>query len=496
MIKKILNALEYLFVISSLILYTGGILNVVALGGVSEGDANYTQATADADGFIIAKILYPLTYALALFFLIRVTKRFDRIPGIFLKNPYNLLLVLLTLASVVWSELPEFTLARSIALAGTTVFGIYLANRYTVKELLVLFSHAFFAIALLSILFAIVLPDYGIMGAIHAGAWRGIYAHKNQLGRLMVLAAIIFIIQPKRGSKKMLSLPSAGMVRFEANRPLEIESNGVLFNFIGLSLSIFLMVMTKSSGAIANFAILAVVLATFKISQLNSHQKFFAILGSIASAGIIAVLVVPNPELLFASIGKSSDLTGRGDLWNILLDMVSKSPLVGFGYGVFWLKYRTVLGLENGGWAAPDAHNGFLDLTLSVGVLGLALFALGYLYSFFTALARFRYTRNDEDLCPPVLLAYVVVSNMSETGLFAYNDIFWLLYITVSYVAIVRGAKPILALPGASGKPVYALPPAKDDGQKYLSPGQDPTTFEVSGEGANSRRETLSRTPH
>jgi exopolysaccharide production protein ExoQ len=417
-IRKILCLIEHLFVVSSLFLYTGGIFNVINIGCMSEGDLNYDRAIADTDKFILEKVWYLLTYAIGLLLLLRVAKRFDRIPTILLQNPYNLLLIGLTLLSILWSEIPALTSARSFALLGTTLFGVYLANRYTVNELVVLLGHTFFAIILLSILFVFVLPDCGIMGSTHAGAWRGIYAHKNHLGRLMVLAAIIFIIQPKR--------------KFEANRPLEIQGNSVLINLIGLNLSIVLMVMSKSSGAIANLAILSIVLAVFKINQLNPPQRFFAISGSIAASGIVGTLVIPNPEVLFASINRSSDLSGRGDLWNILFDMIWQNPILGFGYGVFWPRYGKLLTSQNG-WFAPDAHNGFLDLALSVGLLGLTLFTLSYLHSFLTALQRFRRTPNDEDLCQLVLFAYIVFTNMSESGLFAYNNIFWLLYITISH---------------------------------------------------------------
>jgi exopolysaccharide production protein ExoQ len=432
-IGKILSLIEYLFVVSSLFLYTGGIFSLIGIGCVSEGDLNYDEAIADPEGFIIVKILYPLTYALGLFFLLRASKRFDRISGIFLQNPFNLLLVGLALLSFLWSELPVLSISRSFALAGTTLLGVYLASRYTVNELVILLGHAFFAIILLSIIFVVFLPNCGIMGSIHAGSWRGIYSHKNHLGRLMVMGEIIFTIQPKRGSGKILNLLSMPTSKFETDSPLEIKGNNVSLNFIGLNLSIVLIIMSKSSGAITSLAILSIVLAVFKISQLNPPQRFCATLGSMATAGIVGILTIPNPEVLFSSVGKSSDLSGRGDLWNILFDTIWQSPIVGFGYGVFWPRYGKLISSQNAGWNAPDAHNGFLDLTLSVGLLGLALFVFGYLSSFLTALQRFRHTLDDEDFCQLVLLAYIVVTNMSETGLFAYNNIFWLLYIAVSH---------------------------------------------------------------
>jgi exopolysaccharide production protein ExoQ len=476
MVKKIIDFLEYVFGISLIILYTGGILNLVGIGGASEGDANYVQATQDVDGFVVPKILYLLSYFLALVFLVRFYQRLDRLPALLLKNPFTFLLAGLAVVSAAWSELPDMTISRSIALFGTTIVGVYLASRYTFRELMILFAQAFLVIIFLSLVFIVAIPDYGMMGGIHAGSWRGIYSHKNLFGRLMCLAAVIFILQPRnRPRDGMLGLPSSAMVRYDRTLISEIKGNNILLTWLGLALSVCMLALSRSSGAIVNFGLMLVAIFAFKTIQLESNRKFFAILGGLAFLGILGAIVAPDPEILFASIGKSSDLTGRGDLWNLLIDTIWRNPLIGYGYGVFWLKYRAALGSENGGWSAPDAHNGFLDLALGVGLLGLGLFAISYALSFSTAWARFTRSRDDEDLCLPVLLVYILVSNLSESGLFAYNDIFWLLFTVVSYAAIARGRKPVLALPPVTTlQPQYALPPARDN-SRYLNPVQDGT---------------------
>lgn len=123
--------------------------------------------------------------------------------------------------------------------------------------------------------------------------------------------------------------------------------------------------------------------------------------------------------------------------------------MLGFGYGVFWEKYGAIVALE-AGWNVPDAHNGFLDLSLSIGLLGLALFAISYINTFTTGFARFCDRQSDEEIYPLILLIYIFISNISETGLFTYNNIYWLLYVTVSYSVIASGKKNIVGLPKSS----------------------------------------------
>jgi O-antigen ligase len=506
-IKKILGFAEYLFAIVSLILYTGGVLNVVLAGGASEGDINYTQAT-DTDNFAIVKILYPLTYVIALLLLTRVMKKTPKLSEIFFRNPYILLVVGFAVLSVSWSELPEITISRSIALVGTTIFGIYLANRYTPKEQIVLLGHTFLAIVLLSIAFAVALPQYGIMGAIHAGAWRGIYSHKNDLGRLMALSAVIFLMQPRSSGSNIAEEFQSNFINsrkhskrrkftaygFEGGKKPNLLW-GIGRNlpiYFGFLMSVLLLLLARSSGAIVNLIVMMTVLIVFKITKLTSNQRFFTILALLLTIASVAVFVIPDPEVLFASMGKSSDLSGRSDLWDILFDMLSKTPLLGFGYAAFWEKYKEVLAPYNGGWAAPDAHNGYLDMALSVGFIGLFLFGISYLYTLNKGLERFRYSKTNEELWPLMLLAYVTMTNFSETGLFAYNNIFWLLYVMVGYTVISLTKKTIPALPPSRLKPpILALPEARRQERAYLAASQQRKNFNALPPARSSDRKAL-----
>jgi exopolysaccharide production protein ExoQ len=449
MIKKRIISLEhaeYIFVMFSLILYTEGIFHLFAIGGVSEGDAGASLAVNDSDKFLFAKILYPLTYIVAIFLLPKAIGKISQIFAILLKNISILLLLSLAIISTTWSELPEMTISRVVALIGTTIFGIYLANRYTLKEQIVLLGHTFFVIALLSIVFAVALPQYGIMGGIHDGAWRGIYCHKNQFGRLMTLSTIVFLMQPKQEAKKLRSLSRKKSQAQASLRMRRMNLFQTLFKYLGLILSLALLVLSRSSGAIVNLTILTVLLAIFKIGRLRYDRKFIAIIGGIVTLSILVTIFAPNPEAIFTTMGKSSDLTGRGDLWTILIDMLWKNTLFGFGYGAFWAKYGSVVALD-AGWAAPDAHNGFIDLTLSVGLVGLGLFALGYFYTLFKCLARFFDRHNDEQLYQSIVLVFIAISNFSETGLFTCNHIFWLLYVTISFSNIPQVEATKLLLP-------------------------------------------------
>ena len=123
--KKLLLFTEEAFTVVSLLLYSGGPLTVILSGGASEGDDSEETNTS----LILA--LFFLNYLVTLFLLIL---RWKKVMQVMKKEKIIFLLVGIAVFSFVWSSLPKKTLTRGIAIVGTSLFGLYLASRYTIKE--------------------------------------------------------------------------------------------------------------------------------------------------------------------------------------------------------------------------------------------------------------------------------------------------------------------------------------------------------------------------
>lgn len=113
---KLLNALEKSFVVASLILFTGAVVALLRQGSGTTPDIIESDTVLQTAFFGI--------YAVTAFLLLLRWKRFTRV---FARDKLLLLLIVLALVSVLWSADPEVTLRRSVALVGTTMFGVYLA---------------------------------------------------------------------------------------------------------------------------------------------------------------------------------------------------------------------------------------------------------------------------------------------------------------------------------------------------------------------------------
>jgi O-antigen ligase len=302
------------------------------------------------------------------------------------------------------------TITRSIGIAGTTLFGIYLATRYSLKQQLQLLGWMLGIAIVLSLLFIVALPKYGIMAGIHAGAWRGIWTHKNGLGKVMVLSIIVFLLLA-----------------------IDTKRNRLVMWF-GFSLSIILLLSSRSSSSLFNFVIVIAVLIVLQTLRWRYELMIPALIAIAIVSGTFYVGFTAHADALLGSVGKDTTLTGRADLWPLVLDMIWKRPWLGYGFGAFWLGWdsESAYVWYGSGWQPPDAHNGFLDLWLHLGLLGLSIYCLGFATSLVRGITWARLCKTAEGLWPVTYMTCLFLINLTESSLMTANNIFFVLYIAVA----------------------------------------------------------------
>ncbi|NEO23269.1 O-antigen ligase [Moorena sp. SIO4A5] len=404
--RKLLAFFEPIFTTVSLVLYSGGVLTVILSGGRSEGDVIQEFDSS------LSRLLFVLIYLVTFFLL---TLRWKKVLYVLSKDRWLNLLVGIAVVSIFWSSEPTTTINRAVALIGTTLFGVYLASRYTIKEQLEMLGWAFGVAVLLSFMFIVALPKYGIMGGVHAGTWRGIYVHKNVLGKVMVPSAVVFLLLAIRGKK-----------------------NNLLF-WGGFGFSVILLLFTTSKTALVSLIIMLLSLYLYRMLRWRYDLLIPTIFAMTTFGGSVLIWLLDNADALLGAIGKDATLTGRTELWPFVLDMINKQPWLGYGYGSFWngfngesaYVWRAVL------WAAPNAHNGLLDLWLALGILGVSIYLIGFSFSLLRAIAWLRVSKTSENLWPLLFLTYTVLANITETSVMIQNNIFWVLYTSVALSVLI-----------------------------------------------------------
>lgn len=365
-------------------------------------------------GMNIAPIKLVLANGISLISILLVVIGHKKVIAIVIREKWLWLLLGIALASTFWSDVPGTTLRGSVFLGQITMFGVYFAARYSLREQLKLLAVTFSVVVLLSIAIALALPDYGVMtfqeGGFHQGAWRGIYIHKNGLGRMMVLSALVFLLSVN-SSRKYRSIAWAGF-----------------------GLSIALLVLSTSKTALAILFTSIALLPFYKALRWRSSLAICLAIATIFIGGSVAVLLVSNAEAILGVFGRDLTLTGRTDLWAAVLDKIGERPWLGYGYGGFWRSWEgesaQVLSIVR--WAAPHSHNGFLDLCLDLGLLGLLTFAFSFLAVCWRSIICLRSIRTSEGLLPIGYLTFLLLANLTESSLLRQNSL-WILFIAIAF---------------------------------------------------------------
>ena len=251
------------------------------------------------------------------------------------------------------------------------------------------------------------------------GAWRGIFWHKNQLGSIMALFSLVFLI----------------VALDEFGKP---QSQSFLY-FVFYLFSVVVIIFSKSVAGYFLCTIISVGAPVAYLWLKTRHRlkpvHYYSAAGFFMLALIVLLL---NLDFLFGLFNRDTSLTGRLPLWSYLLGHVfAESPWLGHGFGAIWsLTSFRIATQKLLGWGFPVAigDNGFLDILLHVGVLGFIPF-LGVLTLAFIRSVRFAFQgRSLLNFFPFLLMIFAVFANISFSLFLETETFLWLMIISVLFL--------------------------------------------------------------
>jgi exopolysaccharide production protein ExoQ len=407
--NKIFSIFELIFSIASLTHLSQAITPLVLTKGANEGDG-ISISTYDLS------LNAQLTLVITFFTIILLAARWKRVLATISSNKMLWILIIIISFSVFWSVNPSQTLRFSIYAIGTTCFGLYLATRYTLREQMDLVGWTYGFLLVLSLLLAVAVPKYGIMTGVHEGALRGVFTHKNQFGAFMSFGSVVFFLNALR--KQQYSW----------------------VYWILLVLCSAAMVMSQSTTALGTFAFMLMLCIIYRIFRWRYEVMVSAVL-AVTIVGVATVIFVAGyvGADIFSSVGKDTTLSGRTFIWKYVWDQIQLRPWLGYGLSAFWNGYEGPSGYVQLAMRIPViyAHNGFLDIWLSIGLLGLSVFMVGFLLTTVQSLELLRKTNTPEGFWPLLFLTYVLLSNLTEGTITNMSNFFWAIYVAVSYSLIM-----------------------------------------------------------
>ncbi len=406
-VAAIMRLLEYAYAIFSLLIYSGPLVALTSKGATSQ--------------FMISQTTRSLSIVLAVSLIPIFLWQIKAFLSLLLRSKLLFLIILIVFASVLVSDAPDQTLLRLRGFATMTIFVIYFAMRFEPQEQLKIIAWVLGIGAVASLIAGLFFREYAIVGANldlvgtayesqeseHEGVWKGLYGHKNALSRMMILSTITFLLLALDRSKYRLLM------------------------WTGVVLSVILVILSTSKTGFASLPPLILLLPFLRSLQRKATAtRSFTRIAGIILVAIIGIVLAANTETLLSASGRDITLTGRTDLWEAVVNKISEQPL-GHGYGTFW---STTLAYEVWsivGWQPAHSHNGFLDVCLDIGLVGLGLILLNTVILWFRAVKWARVQGDNQSLWVLLFLIYLLFSNLTESSFFQQYSL-WIYYVAVS----------------------------------------------------------------
>ncbi len=206
--------------------------------------------------------------------------------------------------------------------------------------------------------------------------------------------------------------------------------------------SVVLLLLTKSRTAAA--ALVASVMAV-QIVKLPLRTQLVGIVSVafIVAAGLWSISICGlDPIAAFRELlllGRSSEsdsLSGRTLIWPEVMRHIHERFWLGYGYESFWTPAHIEAISEDLGWGLREAHNGYLEIWLWLGIVGVVLMLFAAAAAILAASRRFRTTNDAAYLLPLGLLVFGLCDSCLESGVVVISLVPFLLGCCVLRLAL------------------------------------------------------------
>ncbi len=327
--------------------------NVTTWLGVSGGgSSDYTEGSP-LDRAVLTGILVLGVVVLIM--------RGPRIVGLLRSNAPILLYFFYCGVSVLWSDFPDVAFKRWFRACGDVVMVlIVLSEPDWLDALKRLLARLGFVLVPLSVLFIRYYPQLGrVYSRGGRPTWVGVATDKNALGMICLIFGLASIF-------RFLSL-FRGEEGTAKTRPLIAQTVLVV-------MTMYLLREADSATALACCGMAGSVMVLTSLYRWARrptvlHLMVWGILSVVVSALFLGV-----GTGMVQDLGRDTTFTGRTAIWSSALKLV-QNPLLGTGFESFWIGSRLHQVMRDIDQGVNQAHNGYLEVYLNLGWVGLALLA-------------------------------------------------------------------------------------------------------------------------
>ena len=290
-------------------------------------------------------------------------RRFDW-ARVMREHVWLLLLLSWALVSVLWSEAPFICFKRWMRELVAVIMGfLVLTESVPAKALQTIIRRTVYVLVPFSLLLIKYYPRYGVAYGQFSGEqmWVGVTLQKNSLGRLCLISVFFLVWTLARRWQGL-----------EISRRRYQPYGEVVVLVLALVLMKGPSNMAYSATATASLALGLTIFAS--LQWMKKHGKSLAVMAILTVLAVIMAIGIATPLVggatlagFTSTLGRDATFTGRTEIWASLVPDVAREPILGAGFGGFWTP-ETRESHQIG-----EAHNGYLDMVLQLGVVGLLL---------------------------------------------------------------------------------------------------------------------------
>ncbi|WP_424447276.1 O-antigen ligase family protein [Microbacterium arborescens] len=332
--------------------------------------------------------------------------------------------------SLLWTEWPRATAMTLALLLATTAQAIFVASVLTGRQIIEAIAAAVKWMLALSVAFELwvsliwrgpILPQFVRPGPDFDGDpimfWsrdklftddriQGIFGNANSLAYIALLGLVIFGLQ----------------INTRAGRrgPLAAWTLLAAFCFWRGSSA------TATMCALA-IAIVIVVVLLMRRARTARARRILYVVFAVSAVALVTTLWLLREDL-FELLGRSSDLSGRKEIWATVGERFAESPIFGWGYSVPWVPTDPFFDgwIIDRGVTVMQAHSTWFDVAMQLGVVGVLFFAVALgaftWRAWFLALGRIPRPGADREprsrllLIPALVATILLVQSITESS--------------------------------------------------------------------------------
>ena len=357
-----------------------------------------------------------------------LNKRQVQLSEIVRNNQWLTIFFVYCFLAIFWSDFPFVAFKRWIKVIGHPVMVLVLLTEPDPVEALVrLMKRCAYVVVPVSVLFIKYYPEWGRSYSSWTGqaSYTGITSNKNSLGCDLMIFGLFFFWH------------FLNTRRLPRSQPRRSE---LVLTFVFLIAIWWLFKMAQSSTSLVSLGLGALVVLLLGLRSIDKRFIGVYVVAGLAVYGVAELFFDVWGSFLHL-LGKSASLTDRTIIWHDVLQL-PVNRILGAGFESFWLGDRLKILWAKHWWHPNEAHNGYLETYLNLGLVGLFIL-IGLL------IATYRKTRselyNDFEFgrFRVAFLVTIIAYNWTEAAFKNISPVWFVFY-------IIAMDYPVMVEPGES----------------------------------------------